>query len=458
MTTQDNFHDVETGSVPEQGAAAISKHSFDTFAADAAAEQPLRHKIDWHIVPVVVMLYLFCFIDRANIGNARIAGLEKTLKMNPKSYYFLMAFVRSFGSAVAVRFLLGVVEAGMLPTIAFYLSRWYRKDELTFRLGMYISTGPAAGACGGLLASAILKVHGIGKVHTWEQIFLVEGVITMGLGLIGFFTLTESIQSARWLSSAEKALAEKRLASEMVGQKVLVDNVKFKMLWKGITSPTSLACALMFTFCNITVQGLAVFLPTIVKVLYPSPQYTVIQQQLLTVPPNAVGTLAVLLVAYASTKLRKYAVFVFGCGLFMLSGYAVFLGSHNFHVRYAGSFLSCLGAFNLGALLPSYAAANTNNDTERAGAIGVVVLFGNLGGLISTWTYLPKQSPHFVPGNSLNVAGGACISIIVVLLVLWQRSENAKREAGLRQSRLENKTPSEIDMLGSDHPDFRLRW
>ncbi|PWY98225.1 MFS general substrate transporter [Testicularia cyperi] len=461
----------------------------------------IRRKIDFAIVPIVALLYLFCFIDRANIGNARIAGFERDLGMNPRSYQYnivltsfyvaytvfeipstaltkilgpgrwipamtfmfgllsmVMAFVHSYGAAIAVRFLLGIAEAGMLPSIAYYLSRWYTKDELTLRLGLYILTAPSAGAFGGLLASGILKIRGIGSVRTWEQIFLIEGIITIGIAVIGYFLMTDSIRTARFLTEEEKEIAENRLKAEMVGQPHLVDKAKRNMLFKGILSPTSLACALMFLFDNIVVQGIAVFLPTIVRGLYPAPRYTVIRQQLLTVPPNVAGAFAVLIIAYSASKFRVRSVLVFISALFMLTGYAMFLGSTNLNVRYAAAFVTCMGAFAQGALLPAWAAANTNNDTERAGAIGSVVMAGNLGGLISTWTYLPKDAPNYVPGNALNVAGGSAIAIISVLLVLWQRWENRQRDAGRRSHRLEGLSTAEIELLGSSHPDFRLRY
>lgn len=481
--------------------SSSSSEKEDDFVFDPKAEARLRRKIDMMIVPIVALLYLFCFIDRANIGNARIAGLEKDLHMNPKSYQYnilltsfyvaytvfeipsttltkiigpgkwipimtlffglfsmVMAFVQSYGAAIAVRFLLGIAEAGMLPSIAFYLSRWYRKDELMLRLGLYIMTAPSAGAFGGLLASGILKIRGIGSVHTWEQIFLIEGIITMGIAVLGYFLMTDNIQTARWLSPEEKKLAEDRLRSEMVGQVQLVDKAKTRMLVKGITSPTTLACALMFFFDNIVVQGIAVFLPTIVRGLYPAPRYTVIRQQLLTVPPNVVGAVAVLLFAYASYKLRIRSVFVSICGVFMLTGYAMFLGSRDLNVRYAASFVTCIGAFAQGALLPGWAAANSNNDTERAGAIGMVVMAGNLGGLVSTWSYLAKDMPNYRPGNSLNVAGGSIITLTALALFMYQRWENTQRANGSRNHRTHGKTKEEIDLLGSSHPDFRLRY
>lgn len=145
-----------TGDAEEKG-IAVMHTSFD-----AKAEARLRRKIDVHIIPIVAVMYLFCFIDRANIGNARLAKLKKDLGMTGYDYntllsafyvaYILfelpsnlmckrvgpgkwlpfltfcfgilslcMAFVHSFGAAIALRFLLGVAEAGHLPGIAYYL-------------------------------------------------------------------------------------------------------------------------------------------------------------------------------------------------------------------------------------------------------------------------------------------------------------------------------------------------
>ena len=80
------------------------------------------------------------------------------------------AFVHNKAAISGVRFLLGVFEAGMLPGIAYYLSRWYRRSELAFRLSLYIVMAPLAGAFGGLLASGILKLSHFGSLHTWRMV------------------------------------------------------------------------------------------------------------------------------------------------------------------------------------------------------------------------------------------------------------------------------------------------
>lgn len=171
-----NYVEEDAHAAAERGHTATDQYGKPLVQFDPAAERRLARKIDLHIVPIVFVLYLFCFIDRANIGNARLAGFEKDLGLKGYQYnvlltcfyircvrasrgcadlsyilfeipsniackYFgpgkwipfitfgfglfsmLTAFVKNFSQGAAVRFLLGIFEAGMLPGIAYYLSR-----------------------------------------------------------------------------------------------------------------------------------------------------------------------------------------------------------------------------------------------------------------------------------------------------------------------------------------------
>jgi MFS family permease len=142
---------------------------------------------------------------------------------------------------------------------------------------------PLAGAFGGLLASAILTLDHFGSLHTWRMIFAIEGVVTIGLALISFLTLTDRPETARWLSQEEKDLAIARIKSERVGTTEVLDKIDTKKLKRGIFNPVTMATSFIFLLNNITVQGLAFFAPTIVRTIYPDA--TVVTQQLRTVPP-----------------------------------------------------------------------------------------------------------------------------------------------------------------------------
>jgi len=164
----------------------------------------------------------------------------------------------------------------MLPGIAYYMSRWYRRSELAFRLSLYIVMAPLAGAFGGLLASGILTLDGVGSLKTWRMIFIIEGIITCGLAIIAFFTLTDRPATAKWLTAEERELAIARVKSERVGATEVLDKMDSKKLMRGILNPVVLATSLIFLMDNVTVQGLAFFLPTIVRVSLATPSHPIL--------------------------------------------------------------------------------------------------------------------------------------------------------------------------------------
>ena len=128
---------------------------------------------------------------------------------------------------------------------------------------------PLAGAFGSLLASGILKLDSFGNVSSWRMIFVIEGIITVGLSVMAFFTMTDRPETATWLTEDEKNIVTARVKSERVATTALLDKMDRAKLWKGILNPVTLVVAFLFLLNNITVQGLAFFLPTIVSTIYP---------------------------------------------------------------------------------------------------------------------------------------------------------------------------------------------
>jgi hypothetical protein len=97
------------------------------------------------------------------------------------------------------------------------------------------------------------------------RIFAIEGIITCGLAVISFFTLTDRPATAKWLTQEEKDLAIARVKSERVGTTEVLDGIDKIKTMRGIFNPVTLSTAFIFLLDNITVQGLAFFAPTIVK-------------------------------------------------------------------------------------------------------------------------------------------------------------------------------------------------
>ncbi|KAK3945742.1 MFS general substrate transporter [Diplogelasinospora grovesii] len=481
-----------------RGQLATDKYGNPLVQIDPKVEAKLRTKIDWMIVPTVSMLYLFCFIDRANIGNAKIAGLEKDMGMSGYDYNMILsifyvsyilfeipsnvcckwmgpgwfipiislgfgitslgtAFVHTKAQMCAVRFVLGIFEAGMMPGIAYYLSRWYRRSELGFRLALYIVMAPLAGAFGGLLASGILTLDHFGGVHGWRMIFAIEGIITVALSLISFITLTDRPASARWLTPEEQDLAIARVKAERVGTTEVLDGIDKTKLYRGIFNPITLGSAVVFLLNNVTVQGLGFFAPTIVRTIYPDK--STIMQQLYTVPPYVLGAVFTVLFPLISWLADKRQIFMILCAPLMMVGYIMFLATTNLQaqVRYGATFLIASSAFALGPITNAQVSANVLSDTARSSAIGTNVMLGNIGGLISTWSFLPWDTPDYHIGNGLNLATCSTILIVSVLMLLWMKRDNKKRDGRSIEEELAGLSQHQIQDLDWKHPAFRWR-
>lgn len=314
---------------------------------------------------------------------------------------------------------------------------------------------PLAGAFGGLLASAILTLDSFGSLTRWRMIFAIEGIVTCILALISFITLTDRPETARWLTQEEKDLAIARVKSERVGQNEVLDKLDKKKTLRGIFNPVVLATSFIFLLDNITVQGLAFFAPTIVRTIYPGT--TVVQQQLRTVPPYIVGAFFTVLFPFLSWRFDRRTIFMIVGAPMMMVGYIMFLASADPQVRYGATFIIASGAFSFGALCNAQGSANVVTDTARASAIGTVVMFGNIGGLISTWSFLPFDAPNYRIGNGLNLATSSTILILGIVLLFWMKRSNKKRSEVDVDSELAGRSAGEIEDLDWRHPSFRWR-
>jgi len=365
------------------------------------------------------------------------------------------AFVTSYSGLIATRVFLGMAEGGTLSGLTYIVSRYYRRTELVMRIGIFFGvSAPLAGAFGGLLASGLLNIGDIGSVKSWRKIFLVEGIITTGIGLLCFVIIPTDPQHTRMLTAEEKALALARIDADQVvrthGRK---EPTTLKQIWKSFNVNTTL-CTLCYIFANISFQGLSLFMPTVIATLG---HFTVVESQLRTVPPYLVGALWAVITSYISFRMNQRAGPIFVSGAFMVLGYAIAIGTKNSHARYAACFFSIMGGSPIAPLELAWGTDNAAPVTIRAVTSAIIPGFGALGSVIAVWTYLPADAPNYHKGNSLNLGTTSTICLLTVIAALYIRWENAKRNRGERDYRLEGKTDKELEELGYLHPNFRYQ-
>ncbi|KJA23797.1 hypothetical protein HYPSUDRAFT_39648 [Hypholoma sublateritium FD-334 SS-4] len=365
------------------------------------------------------------------------------------------AFIKTYGQLIATRILLGVFEAGTLPSLVYLLSRYYRRKELVIRTGIFFGTAPTlAGAFGGLLASGLLSLQDFGPVKSWRKIFFVEGIVSIGVGSLLLFFMPGDSLKTRFLNEEERRLTVSRLNADAI---VKIDGrrepASVILVLRSFNIWTAL-CSIGYLMVNVSFQGLSLFLPTVVNSLG---HYTVVQAQLRTVPPYAIALVWNMVIIFWSFYAKQRGIPIIASLLLEIAGYAIAISTKNPHARYAACFFSFVGSEPCGPMFLIWGTDNAAPDTMRAVTAGTITGVGTIGSIIAVWAYLPKDSPNFRQGNSLNL-GAACIAVAVAALgVIYIRWENGSRDRGKREHRLTGKTEEEVRVMGYRHPKFRYQ-
>ncbi len=140
-----------------------------------------------------------------------------------------------------------------------------------------------------------------------------------------------------------------------------------------------------------------------------------------------------------------------------MCGYAIFLGTRSSDARYGATFLVATSAFPFGAISNALLSANVISDTARSAAIGTNVLLGNIGGLVSTWSYLPFNGPDYHIGNGLKLASTSKCSILSIVLLFWMGSDNKKRAKKNIGAEVSDLSIEDLQDLDWQHPAFRWK-
>ena len=478
---------------------------------DPALDRAINRKFDLHIVPWLFALWLLAFIDRSNIGNARIDGLTHDLRLGGNGNKFNIAltifyipyilidvpsnwfvkrvgagyylpglmlgwgivglctgFVKSYASLLVCRFFLGLCEGGLLGGMVLYLSMFYRRHDMIFRIGLFYCAAPLSGAIGGLLATGLAEIQH-GGYNRWPWIFIVEGIITIVVGIITIFFLPNTPNRSRFLTQTEREAAILRMQHDAHGSNLTatVDSETFSWRWvrMAVFNINTWLLSMNFFAIITPIYSFSLFLPTIISSL----GYARVTAQLFTVPPNIMGFVMVILGTFLSDKIHSRGlVMIGGCSLAII-GYIMLLIKGRPAVHYGGTFFVAAGIFASSPSVMGWLNNNLAPHYVRATGTGLQLAIANCAAFIATFTYLKKDAyvsfasrwicleltlnrPDYTTGHSINIGMLGLSLILSTTTIAYAKYENRKRENGERDHRLLNEDPS---MLGYRHPDFR---
>ncbi|KAF2675806.1 pantothenate transporter liz1 [Lentithecium fluviatile CBS 122367] len=430
-------------------------------------EKALVRKIDTYMLPTIWLMYLLSYMDRTNIGNAKIAGMAHDLGLTSNQYsialvvffvtYVLfeapsnmliarikpslylpaimiiwgtltcvMAAIHDFKHLVILRIFVGVFEAGFAPGILLLLSSWYKREEQSKRFAVYISAAILSGAFGGLLAGAITGgLEGAYGIRGWRWLFIVEGVATIGWAIIASFLLFNFPSNTKRLTERERAIAIARLQEGGVATRAEGD----ARMGKGKAFMLALKDwrTIGFILGYMVIVGsstLSYFYPTLVNGL----GYTsTVQAQYMTVPIYAVAFVCTAITGYFADRVPQHRGVIISCWLaFSLITSILVCTIYNFTARYVLLVLMAAGLWASNAISLSFAGATFGSmDPDVRGiALALVNAMGNLAQIYGAYLFPADDKPKYLLGFGV-ISGmlGFGVVVYVVMHVLTRRKE-----------------------------------
>ncbi|CAK1367966.1 unnamed protein product [Cercospora beticola] len=415
----------------------------------AEIDKKLLRKLDMKLIPWLTLLYLISFLDRTNIGNAKIDGLIPDLKMSQGQYqaclsiFFVsyslfepltnillkkfrpsvfltgsmilwgicmtcMGLVHNFSGLAAARFFLGMFEAGLFPGVNYYLSCWYKRSEFGIRAAIFFSAAALAGSFGGLLAAGIIQMRGVGGKPGWAWIFILEGLATILVGIASYWMVHDFPDEAKFLSDDDRKRVIRRLQADNQGS-AKHEDFKMKYFWQSMKDWKTYAYCVVYMGCDMPLYAFSLFLPTIIREGGFAGGSTT-TANLLSVPPYAAAAVLTISLGWYADRIPNTI---------------------------------------------AWASNNLEGSYKRGVTIGVFVGWGNLNGIVSSNLYPEKNSPRYLSGHGV-VLGYLAVCLLGgnIATHFLLEAENKKRRSGKMDYLIEGKSEEEIEDMGDKVPSF----
>ncbi|MFC5699274.1 MFS transporter [Pseudomonas sp. GCM10022186] len=407
----------------------------------------------WYIMPIVFITYSLAYLDRANYGFAAASGMADDLNITPAlssllgalfflGYFFfqvpgaiyaekrsvkklifvslilwgglatLTGMVSDVRLLVAIRFLLGVVEAAVMPAMLIYLCHWFTRAERSRANTFLILGNPVT-----ILWMSVVSGYLV-QQFDWRWMFIIEGLPAVIWAFFWWRLVDDRPAQANWLSAQDKTRLQEALAAEQQGIRPV------KNYREAFRSPRVIILSLQYFCWSIGVYGFVLWLPSILK---QAANLDIVQAGWLSSLPYLAAVIAMLGVSWASDRMQKRKRFVWPplliAALAFYGSYA--LGSDYFWVSYA--LLVVAGACMYAPYGPFFAIVPEVLPSNVAGgAMALINSMGALGSFAGSWLVGYLNGATGGPGASYLFMCGALLVAVALTAVLNPTQQNGR--------------------------------
>ncbi|KAF2208616.1 hypothetical protein CERZMDRAFT_114568 [Cercospora zeae-maydis SCOH1-5] len=433
-------------------------------------EKKLVRRLDFTLVPVLWVLYVTNYLDRASIGQARLSTLDEDLNLQGYQFsnavsilsagYVLgqlpsnmllpyirpslylgacaviwsgaaagIAGVKSYEGLLAVRFCLGLVEAPLFPGAIYLLSCWYTRRELGVRVAIMATGVPVANGLSGLIAAAVFSsLEGKHGVAGWQWLFIVLAICGGVFGVVAALVLPDypasRTGSTMWTMTEDmRRIAETRIIADRV---TLASSVEVKTsIWAGLKMSLLDYKLWLIIFINITISaayGFSNFYPAIVRGFGYSRVITLV----ITFPPYFLAAIAAISISWHSDRKQDrgwhFAVPV-ACAMV---GYIVCMATTHNITRYAMSFIYVVGLFGANPLIQTWISGTLSKSPEqKTTSIAINNILGQAGNVMAPYFFIDSDEPRYILAFIMMfVMAGLCVCGAMFLKwCLWRTNK-----------------------------------
>ncbi|KAI9493037.1 major facilitator superfamily domain-containing protein [Zychaea mexicana] len=474
-------------------------------------ERRLVLKYDLLLLPFLSFMYLFSSLDRSTLGNAVLDNFEEDVGITPDQFNtcitvfyagFLIfqvpsnillkrltarrwlpllmtiwgiiaclhATASSYAQLLVLRFLLGVFESGFFPGVLFFLTLFYKKDEMATRIALFWGSSVVAHSYAGVLAYGILRLRGAHGMTGWQWLFIIEGIPTVAVALVAWFYLPASPETWSRLSAEERVLAINRLEHRKqhftLGD---LDASNRKQAVKAFTDWKVWIWMVMFFSGSVANTSISNFLPLIIKGMGYDDK---LSANLMSAPPYLAAVVVMIGVAHSSDRFQERTFHAILGASVCVVGYALLLMLTDQRGLYASMFVAVTGIFVINPIVNAWLTNNIAPEMKRSVAAAMAVSANNSAGLLGSNIYRRSDAPRYLRGHSISLSF-LCVFIMLALVqrLLLQRKNRIRErickemEAGEEGEGLGNAEPQQqeeeqqpiIRRIGDEALDFRYR-